>query len=540
MLNGRIINIILILLPAFFALLILLPLTIGTLSTLLLYGGVDGIFDVINDPYITKVAIFTVFQAVLSTLISTIFAIPIARAFSRRRFYGRDLLLRIFSITLVMPVIVVILGIVIIYGKSGFINDILRHYGFDAGHYLYGLTGILIAHVFFNMPLITRSILNALDTIPPENWRLASQLGMGDMDIFKIIEWPVMRRVLPGIMGVVLMLCFTSFAIVLTLGGGPKATTIEVAIYQAIRFDFDITRAVGLCLMQLFLCGTIAGFLLRIGRNVDFINSEKKLYIRPDIKYLSTKITDILFISLAILFIIPPIIAIIFSGINYDGIKILTEKPMWSAAFYSVIIALSSGILSLILGIGLLVTSRNLRLKYNQIKTSNILDLGGSLILIMPPFVMATGLFLMFRNAVNIFTIAPILIILTNSAMALPFIIRIIGPALYQAGGQYDRLCQNLNISGINKFKFVDWPMVKKPFSMAFAIAVTISIGDLGVVALFGSQDFTTLPLYIYRLTSAYKLDQAASASLILIIICFALFWAIEKICGLKIGNIKD
>ncbi len=537
MLNGRIINMILILMPAFFALLILLPLIIGTLSTLLFHGGVDGVFDIVNDSYIRKVAIFTVFQAVLSTLISAVFAIPIARAFNRRTFYGRDLLLKIFSLTLVMPVIVVILGIVIIYGKSGFINYILGYYNFYFGHYLYGLTGILIAHVFFNMPLITRSILNALDTIPSENWRLASQLGMGDMDIFKIIEWPVIRRVLPGIMGVVLMLCFTSFAIVLTLGGGPKATTIEVAIYQALRFDFDLPRAIGLCLMQLFLCGAIAGFLLKLGQNHDFINSEKKTYQRPDIKQLPAKIIDIFFIILAILFIIPPIIAIILSGINYDGVKILFEKNMWLSAFYSVLIALSSGILSLLLGIGLLLTSRNIRLRYNKIKISNILDLGGSLILIMPPFVMATGLFLIFRNAVNIFTIAPILIILTNSAMALPFIIRIIGPALYQSGDQYDRLCQNLNITGINKLKFVDWPIIKKPFGMAFAIAVTISIGDLGVVALFGSQDFTTLPLYIYRLTSAYKLDQAASAALILITICFVLFWIIEKICELRMDK---
>ena len=107
--------------------------------------------------------------------------------------------------------------------------------------------------MFFNLPLATRFLLEALGTVPTDQWRLASQLGMGAAPSFRLIEWPVLRAALPGVAGLVFMLCVTSFTIVLTLGGGPAATTLEVAIYQALRFDFDPARAVALTFGQIAL-----------------------------------------------------------------------------------------------------------------------------------------------------------------------------------------------------------------------------------------------------------------------------------------------
>ena len=82
---------------------------------------------------------------------------------------------------------------------------------------------------------------------------------MGARPSFRFIEWPVMRAALPGVAGLVFMLCITSFTLVLTLGGGPRATTLEVAIYQALRFDFDPARAVTLTVLQIVL--TVAAVL---------------------------------------------------------------------------------------------------------------------------------------------------------------------------------------------------------------------------------------------------------------------------------------
>ncbi len=73
--------------------------------------------------------------------------------------------------------------------------------------------------------------------------RTASQLGLGGWWLWRAVHWPAIKPVLPGVAALVFTLCFTSFAIIMTLGGGPGTTTLEVAIYQALRFEFDFARA---------------------------------------------------------------------------------------------------------------------------------------------------------------------------------------------------------------------------------------------------------------------------------------------------------
>ena len=55
------------------------------------------------------------------------------------------------------------------------------------------MSGILAAHVFFNLPLATRLLLEALEAVPADQWRLASQLGMDARASFRLVEWPAMR-----------------------------------------------------------------------------------------------------------------------------------------------------------------------------------------------------------------------------------------------------------------------------------------------------------------------------------------------------------
>ena len=67
-------------------------------------------------------------------------------------------------------------------------------------------------------------------------------------------------RIAPGAFAVIFVICLSSFAVALTLGGGPRATTVELAIYQAVRFDFDLGRAALLSVIQLGLA-VIAGLV---------------------------------------------------------------------------------------------------------------------------------------------------------------------------------------------------------------------------------------------------------------------------------------
>lgn len=206
---------------------------------------------------------FTVLQAALSALLSTVLAIPVARALARRRFVGRGLLVTLLGAPFILPVIVAVLGVLAVFGRAGWLNTALSAVGLP-GITIYGLHGVVLAHVFFNLPLATRLLLQAWQTVPAERFRLAAQLGLTPRAVFRSIELPLLRQILPGTAALIFVICLTSFAVALTLGGGPRATTIELAIYQAFRFDFDLNRAALLSLVQLGLAGSTAALALWI------------------------------------------------------------------------------------------------------------------------------------------------------------------------------------------------------------------------------------------------------------------------------------
>lgn len=62
---------------------------------------------------------FTVLQAALSALLSTVLAIPVARALARRRFVGRGLLVTLLGAPFILPVIVAVLGVLAVFGRAG-------------------------------------------------------------------------------------------------------------------------------------------------------------------------------------------------------------------------------------------------------------------------------------------------------------------------------------------------------------------------------------------------------------------------------------
>lgn len=171
-----------------------------------------------RDSYLWHVIRFTFWQAFLSALLSTLPAVFLARALYRRRFPGHRWLLRLCAMTLVLPVLVAVFGLLSVYGRQGWLAHLLEAAGLPYRFSPYGLQGILLAHIFFNLPLATRLLLQSLEGIATEQRQLAAQLGMNGWQHFRIVEWPWLRRQIPPTAALIFMLCFASFATVLSLG----------------------------------------------------------------------------------------------------------------------------------------------------------------------------------------------------------------------------------------------------------------------------------------------------------------------------------
>lgn len=499
------------------------------------YVGEAQWLDYMTNAYTWRVVWFSWWQACLSTLISLFAAVLVARALARRQaFVGRWLLLRCFSVALVVPSIIAVFGIILLHGKYGYFNQ-LWLWLWLGGHphsYIYGLTGILLAHVFFNLPLATRILLQRFEAINTETWCLSNQLRMTSMDLWRHIEWPHIKGVLPQLAALVFALCFTSFAIVMTLGGGPKATTIEVAIFQAIRFDFDIAKAVYLSLLQMFFCGFILWVGLRLGKPIDMFvsleNSAKNM--RPDLSSRFGIVSDIAVLMLAILLVLLPLLAVVIAGINPAWGKVLLDLRLWNAVSNSLWVALSSALLSLLMAAGLLLAQRHWRRTHGAAALA--VEWMGSVILVVPPLVLATGLFIGLSPHVNVFTINLYIVVLVNALMGLPYLLRVLSVAYLKIDSDYQRLCSSLNVQGWYRLKLVEWPILRKPIGLALALVAAMSAGDLGVVALFGSPDIQTLPLLMYQRLGGYQSDAAGVTAVVLLALCLAIFVVLERLLG--------
>jgi thiamine transport system permease protein len=521
------------LLPGSLTLAVLALIVGGSFAGLLAVADRTAPAELWHSAYYRRVVSFSLWQALLSTLLSVGPAILVARAMARRpAFPGRRLLLRLFALPLVMPTLVGILGVVAVFGHAGLINRAAAALGLPVGQYLYGLTGILIAHVFFNLPLATRMLLPVWLAIPGETWRLAAQLGMRSGDIFRLIEWPLLRQALPGAAGLVFMLCFTSFAVVLTLGGGPAASTIEVAIYQAVRFEFDLGRAVELALLQVVLCGLLVGIGQRFARPVPLTPTAQRPQDRPDTASPISRLADAVVLAAAAAFVLLPVVSVILAGLTGPVAAVLADASLWAAVARSLLVALGAGLLSLALGWALLLTTRELRLRRHLPRPATALETGASLTLVVPPLVIGTGLYVVLSRITDVFALGLLLVILVNGVMALPYVIRTLGPPMMRLAEQHDRLCASLGLAGWSRFRLVEWPLLRRPAGAALALAAALAVGDLGVIAFFGTPETTTLPLLLYQRIGAYQLDAAAVTALVLLALCLALFAAIERGVG--------
>ncbi|MBO6865528.1 MAG: thiamine/thiamine pyrophosphate ABC transporter permease ThiP [Thalassococcus sp.] len=452
---------------------------------------------------------FTLMQGVISAGLSVLFAIPVARALARRRFVGRGALVALLGAPFILPVIVAVLGLIAVFGNNGIFNGFLRALGLPSMT-IYGLHGVIIAHVFFNLPLATRMLLQGWLAIPSERFRLSAGLGLRPWAAFKVLEWPMLLRVAPGAFAVIFVICLSSFAVALTLGGGPKATTVELAIYQTMRFDFDLARAASLSLVQLVLAVVAGVAALALARGDGFGSGLDRVVTRFDTGRIGLAL-DTVWIMLAALFLLTPLALVAWNGLT--GLPMLSAS-VWQSAGHSMSVALGSTLLCILWALPL---------------ASRRGELIGLLGIALSPLVLGTGLFLILRPYINPLSVALPVTALINALVSLPFALRILRPEAEAIRQDHARLSAALGLTPWAWVRFVYLPRLRRPLGFAAGLTAALSMGDLGVIALFADPDRATLPLHVYQLMGRYQMEAAQGAALLLLMLSLGLFWLFDR-----------
>ncbi|MFM2477831.1 ABC transporter permease subunit [Celerinatantimonas sp. MCCC 1A17872] len=499
-------------------------LSVGVISLILLLA-LSGIWQAgqglslaqFNDPYLWHVLWFSFYQAALSATLSLVIGVWLGRALFYLRAKGTRWWLYLASVCFIAPVILVVLGVVGAFGIHGIWARVL----FQSLN-IYGLTGILLAHLFLNIPLFVRHSYLLWQSIASSHWQQAEQLGLTPMRRFRYLEWPLLAPGLVSSWVLVFLLCFGSFTIVLALGGGPAHTTLEVAIYQALKYSFEPTFALYCALLQLVIALALTIIFKRqekpnpIAASGDYrpaSGSLEKLCMRASL-------------GLAALFFGSVIIGMFTPLIDFNWHH-LPMDALFRATFTSLAIALLSWLFCIVLVFALSYLLMQSWALHSLRFLERLSDFYSSALLYLPPMVISTGLFFwLWLHGYQVW-LWP-LVALVNALMSLPFVSRIIKPQLWQLQISYQHLMLELGLSRWQSLRLVYLPVLARPLALASAFALVLSLGDMGVVALLGDTHLLTLPLLIYQQLGHYQFAGASVTGLWLMLLCLVIFAVIN------------
>ena len=470
-------------------------------------------------------------QAVLSTLFSALVAVPVAVTLNRRREWRSTRMIRfILAGAMVIPTTVAATGLLEIWGRNGIITLICTAIAGETacgGISIYGLHGVVLAHMFFNVPLLVWIFMPLLEAIPAGQWRIAEHLGLDARARFRLLEFPAIRQGLAGGMVLVFLLCFTSFALVLMLGGGPKVTTLEVEIYAAIRFAFDFKAAASLSLFQ-FGCAALVVAVMAALRRSGRITAvaDSATLPRPPRWQASflLNIWDGVVFTLIAWLIVLPMVMVVVGGLGGDMVKAVMRDGFVSVSLTSISVAITSAVLTLIIALNLAASraAEAVRLAPSRWRLI-LLDAGVMLYLVIPSIVLGTAAFILLRHYGDAFRFAFGVVVMANTLLALPLATRLLEPRLVQIFLHHGRLAAALGIKGWRRWRLLTLPALNREIGQVLGLAAALSVGDLGVIALFASNDFRTLPWLLYQMAGSYRGDIAAALALILLALTLSL-----------------
>lgn len=476
-------------------------------------------------PDIAHLLRMTTIQAGLTTVLSLLVGTAVAWALNRLRFPGRGLVVALFASAIVTPGMVVAFGLLSVWGRAGWVNAASKAlFGAPLDLPIFGLGGILAAHVILDAAFAARILLARLDAIPTARLKTGQSLGLTARQRFAIIDWPALRGTLPGLAAVIFLLAFTSFPIVLLLGGGPANQTLEVAIYSAVRLDFNLRGAVELAMTQIGICSVVillaaaaAPIPSSLGPSGGQLWSDR----------IGARTLQWIILVLASLAFALPLLAVLIGGVG-PGVGALLAKPgFWAATITSLVIGTSSAILTLILALGLAMA--------RAASGNGLVRIGIGLpayaYLAVPAVVLALGFFLLTRSLGMATEYgAPVVVVIGNGLLALPFAIATLAPPLDAIAQRQGKLIRSLGLSGWRQFSVIEWPLLGRDIGVVLALSFCFSLGDLGIISLFGTQDFATLPLLMQRALGSYRSNDAGTIAALMLVFTVIAFAALPRL----------
>ncbi|MBN1219952.1 MAG: iron ABC transporter permease [Anaerolineae bacterium] len=497
-------------------------------------------------PYLAKTLWFTTWQATLSTLLTLAAAWPAAYIFARYHFPGKSLLQALTTIPFVLPTIVVANAFTALLGPRGALNQwLMTLFQVDTPplQLQHTIWIILLAHIFYNYTIVLRLVGGFWANLDPKLGEAGKMLGASSWHAFWQITFPLLAPAIGAAALLVFIFCFTSFGVILILGG-PRFATLEVEIYQQAVYLFNLPVAAILSLIQIVfifaLMTTFTRLQAHASRPLD-LQSRKSIQHAPEnwreqllvwgnvgvmVMLLGTPLIVLALRSLTITGQ-PSLVAYQALVANTPQNRDLFFVPPSEAITNSLTFAGGTVILAVLLG--LMVT---VALGRGKVKRGSNLDAIFMLPLATSAVTLGFGYIItMNQPPLNLRT-SPLLIVIAHTLVALPFVARSLLPALRSIQPTLREAAATLGASPIQTWREIDLPIASRALLVGAVFAFTISMGEFGATVFIARPDTPTMPTAIFRFFSQPGLlnyGQALAMSTLLMLVCVIGFVAIER-----------
>jgi thiamine transport system permease protein len=499
---------------------------------------------------------FTLYQAFLSTLLTLVVGLPAAYLFARFDFPGKALLRALTAVPFMLPTVVVAAGFNALLGPRGWLNlGLMTVFGLETPpiQFVGTLGAILLAHVFYNTTIVIRLVGSALSQLDPRLESAARTLGAEGRRAWWHVTLPLLRPSLFAAGLLVFLFDFTSFGVILLLGG-PGYATLEVETYiQALQM-LNLPLAGLLSAVQL-LCTLVFSMLYTrvVARTRIQVSPRAARYNLRRARTWREKVFVAGLGILLILFFVLPMLALPLRSVSrleaargqrtsvqyglttdyYSELFVnrhgsLFYVPPIQATFNSLGYAGLTVVFSLLMGFPAASALARPDKLERWLDPLLVLPLGASAV------TLGLGFIISFNRPPLRLLASPWLVPLAHTMVALPFVIRTLQPALASIPERLRDAASSLGASPFRAWLAVDWPIIWRASLAAATFAFTVSLGEFGATALLTRPEYPTIPIAIYRFLSqpgGLNYGQAMAMATVLMVLATVGILFIERLC---------
>ena len=528
------------------------PFYLGDLAAL--FDGrpsADVVSDALSGGPDLGIVGFTLYQALLSTAASVALGVPLAYLLARYEFPGRRTLRSLTILPFVLPSIMVATGFRAAFAADGPLNELLGLVGLGPIDLLFTLEAVVVAHAFYNAPLVARVTVAAWESVDASAVETARGLGASPLRAFRDVVAP---QLYPSVlMGAALTFVFTfgTFPIVLALGG-IELTTVEVRVFRLVE-SLDYAEAAALAVVELFISLSVLYGYLRYEARQSARNREIRPLSRrplvpasPSVRALLPRAGLLVYAVVAFVVFVLPIASMVQAsltdagGLTLDNYRFLLERQAegatfqvqpWPAVRNSLFFGAASLLVALPMGVTVAVlTTRGYRGR-------KLVDTVAMAPLAVSGIVVGIGIL---RGLVFGIEIGParivvggaVAVVAAHAVAAYPFVVRTVTPGLERVDGRLVESARALGASRTRALLDIELPLVWPGIVAGAAFAFAISIGEFSsTVVLATGTDWYTMPVAIERFIGR-RLGPATAMGVVLLVVTSASFLVIERLGG--------